>query len=201
VTRGGLFGQVLAGEDLLGEDTGDTHHSGTSVVELSVLLADHLGGFLFPVVDLSKPDTVVTVKLGGRPPGKLDESRKDNDLGKSSSRDLEKSANTRVDIGKLQVVGRRKVSIESPLVVVDEGSKHGHHSNASMLALDSAVSFELGVIGDVTERIEESKRGGGTDLLFGNLERSARGLLRSKNAKSQRNGISNGEIQDKYKIN
>jgi hypothetical protein len=171
VTRSGLFEQSLASKNLLGDDSGNSHHGGTAVVELSVLLADLLCWFLLPVVDLSEPDAVVAIKLGCGPPSKLDESHNDKDLSKSGGWDLEKSTDSSVDIGELQVVGRGKVSIESPLVVVDESSKHGHHGDASVLALNSTVTGEFLVISDVSKGIEETKRSGGTNLLFRDLKR------------------------------
>ena len=173
MSRSGLLVQALSSEDLLGDNTGNGHHGGATVVEFGVLLTNLLGRFLFPVVDLSKPDSVVTIKLGGRPPGKLNESQKDDDLGKSSRWDLEKSTNTRVDIGELQVVGWRQVSIESPLVVVNESAKHGHHGNTTVLSLDGSVSGEFLVISDISKRVEETKGGSGTNFLFRNLKSSA----------------------------
>jgi len=169
VTRRGLLVQALSGKDFLSNDSGNTHHSGTTVVEFRVLLTNFLGGFLFPVVDLSKPDTVVAIKLGGGPPGKLDKAHNNKDLGKSSRWDLEKSTDSAINISELQVAGGRKVSIESPLVVVDKGSKHGHHGNTSVLALDGSVSGEFLIIRNVSKGIEKTKRGSGSNLLFRNL--------------------------------
>mmetsp|Transcript_21347 Transcript_21347/g.59345 ORF Transcript_21347/g.59345 Transcript_21347/m.59345 type:complete len:228 (-) Transcript_21347:59-742(-) len=138
----GLLVQVLAGEDLLDEDSGDCGHGSTSVVELGVLLADLLAWLLLPVVDLSESDTVVSVELGCWPPGELDESCDEDDLGESGGWDLEESSDTAVDVGELDVVGWGKVSIEGPLVVVDESSEHGHHGDASVLALDGTTALE-----------------------------------------------------------
>lgn len=173
MSRGGLLVQALSSEDLLSDDSGNTHHGSTSVVELSVLLTNLLGRFLLPVVDLSKPNTVVTIELGGRPPGKLNESHDHKDLSKSSRGNLEKSTNSRINVGELQVVGRGKIPIEGPLVVVDESSKHSHHGNTSVLALNGSVAGEFLVIGDVSKRIEETEGGGSTNLLFRNLEGGA----------------------------
>jgi hypothetical protein len=158
----------------LAQDSRNCHHSRTSVVEFSILLADLLSRFPFPVVDLSEPDTIVTIQLGGRPPGKLNKSTCKDDLGKSSSRELEKSANTRVDITELQASRWGKVSIESPHVVMDESTEHGHHGDASVLALDSTVPGEGSIVSDVTKGIKESEGSGGSNLLLRNLELSAR---------------------------
>lgn len=161
------------------------------VVELSVLLTELLCRLLFPVVDLSEPDTIVTIKLGGRPPGKLNQTREENDLEKTGRRDLEKPSDTIVNISELQVLGRGEVSIESPVVVVDECSEHGHHCDASVLALNSTVAEELGVIRDVSKRIEESKRGDSSSL--SSLEKSSGGSLRRKNKRvnnSERKNVS-----------
>jgi hypothetical protein len=159
-----LLVEGLVGDKLLGENSEDSHHGGTSVVKLSVLLTELLGWLLVPVVDLSKPDTVVAIKLGSRPPGKLNKCSDDKDLEESSGRDLEESSDTRVDISELDSLGWGDVTIESPLVVVNKGSEHGHHGDTSVLTLDSAVTLELSIIGDVTKRIEESKRSGSTNL-------------------------------------
>lgn len=166
VTRGGLFIQSLAGEDFLGNNTSNGHHSGTAIVKFSVLLANFLGRFFLPIVDLSEPDAVVTIKLGGRPPGKLDKAANKKDLGESGSGDLEESTDSGADVRELNVFRWGKVPIESPLVVVDEGAKHGHHSNTSMLTLDSTVAGEFLVISDVSKGIKETKGGGGTNLLL-----------------------------------
>lgn len=172
MARGGLLVQVLSSEHFLGDDSGNTHHGCTSVVELRVLLTNFLRGFLLPVVDLSEPDTVVAIKLGGGPPCKLDQTRNNKDLGKSGSGDLEKSTDSGINVGELQVVGGRNVSIESPLVVVNESSEHSHHGNTSVLAFNGSVSCKLLFIRDVSKGIEETKGGGGTDLLFRDLKGS-----------------------------
>lgn len=183
VTRGSLFVQILAGEDLLDDDSCNTRHCRTSVVKLGVLLANLFGWFLFPVVDLSKPDSVITIKLGGRPPCKLDKSHHDEDLEKSSRWDFEKSTDSTVDIGELQVRRWREVSIEGPFVVVDKSSEHSHHGDASVLALNSTVTGEFLVISDVSEGIEETKRRGCTNFLLRNLKGGACGrLLKRKTA-------------------
>mmetsp|Transcript_53836 Transcript_53836/g.80340 ORF Transcript_53836/g.80340 Transcript_53836/m.80340 type:complete len:215 (-) Transcript_53836:96-740(-) len=174
-----LFSKVLSSENFLGDNSSNGHHGGTSVVKLSVLLTDFLSWFLVPVVDLSKSNTVVPIQLGCRPPSKLDEPANQNDLGKTSSRKLEKASNSRVDIRELEVVRWGHVSIERPLVVVDKSSEHGHHGNASVLALNSTVTNEFGFIRNVSKRIEESKRSGGSNI---------RGLEESRGRNSLRLG-------------
>lgn len=171
-----LLVESLVGGKFLRENSEDAHHSSTSVVKLGVLLTELLGWFLVPVVDLSKSDTVVAIKLGSRPPGELDKSSDDKDLEKSSGRDLEESSDSRVDVTELDSLGRGDVTIESPLVVVDESTEHGHHGDTSVLTLDSAVTLELSLISDVTKRIEEAEWGGGTNLGGLNTERSGRDL-------------------------
>lgn len=168
-----LLVQVLTSKDFLSNHAGNSHHCGATIVEFGVLLTNLLGGFLLPVVDFSKPDSVVTIKLGGGPPGKLNQCGYKNDLGKSSRWDLEKSTDTRVNIGELQVVGWRQVSIESPLVVVNESAKHSHHGNASVLAFNGSVAGEFLVIGNVSKRVEETKGSSGANFLLRNLKRGA----------------------------
>jgi len=48
---------------------------------------------------------------------------------------------------------------------MDNHSSHGHHSNAPVLALNSAIPLESCLIADVAEGIEESKRLSDTDTL------------------------------------
>jgi len=170
VTRGGLFSEVLSSNNFVGEGSKDTHHSSTSVVKFSILLASFFSGFFIPVVDVSKPDAVVSVKLGGWPPGKLNKSANNKDLGKSSSWELEKSSDTGVDVREFKSIRWGKVSIEGPVVVVDESSGHSHHSNTSVFTLNSTVTSEGIVISDVSKRIEVSKRGNGSDLFLRKLQ-------------------------------
>jgi hypothetical protein len=135
----------------------DTHLGGTSVVDLGIQLAGLLGG----VEDISTEVTnsVVTIVLRCRPPRNLDESEEGKDLGKSSRGDSEESVNSSGDVGELQVVGRRDVSIEGDVVVVDDASNNGHHGNTSMLTFDSTTAFErLGLSLHPSKRIENTKR-------------------------------------------
>jgi len=175
VSRTELFSKVLSSEDFLGEDPENCHHSSTSIVKFGVLLTKLFGRLLLPVVDLSEPDTVVAIKLGTRPPGKFDKSTEKDDLEETGRRDLEGPSNTGVDIRELQVLGRGKVSIKCPLVVVDESSEHGHHRDTAVLALNRTVADELIIVGDVPERVEESKRGGSSN--FRGLKESRGGSL------------------------
>ena len=150
-------------------------HISLPIVKFGVLLTKLFGRLLLPVVDLSEPDTVVAIKLGTRPPGKFDKSTEKDDLEETGRRDLEGPSNTGVDIRELQVLGRGKVSIKCPLVVVDERSEHGHHRDTAVLALNRTVADELIIVGDVPERVEESKRGGSSN--FRGLKESRGGSL------------------------
>ena len=147
----------LASELLGNHVSDDTHHGGTSVVQLNVELA----GLLFRVSDVGSEvsDSVVSVVLGGRHPGELDKSEEEEDLGKSGRRDGEDSSNSGRNVRELQVVGRGKVSIEDNVVVVDDGSDDGGHSNTSVLAFDGTTTFEglrLGL--EPSKRIVDTKR-------------------------------------------
>ena len=143
-------------------------------------MAKLLARLLGPVVDLSQSDAVVSVQLGGGPPSQLDESREEDNLEESSGRDLEESSDTTVNVGELEALGGADVAVERPLVVVDEGSEHGNHGNAAVLALDGAVTLELFLRGDVSEGVEESERSGGSNL--GGLgQKSGRDLLQDTN--------------------
>ncbi len=171
VSSGVLLVHCLS-SDLLGDHvSNDTHHGSTTVVDLSIQLAGLLSG----VKDVSSEvsNSVVTIVLRCRPPGDLHESNKGKDLCKSSVGNREDSINSGGNVGELQVVGRRDVSVENNVVVVDDASDDGSHGNTSVLALDSSATFEsLGLGLDPTKRIKDTKRLGGTDLKLIDIQRS-----------------------------
>lgn len=174
VSSGGLFGKSLTGKDLVGDSTSDGHHGGTSVVKLSIHLTDLLGGFLFPVVDLSQTDSVVTIELGGGPPGELNETTNEQNLQKTSRGDLEETTDASADIRELEIVGGGQVSVKGPVVVVDKCTQHSHHGDAAVLLLDSAVTLERSLVSDVSEGIEKAKRGRGANLHVGRIDSRGR---------------------------
>ena len=161
-----LLSEVLSSDDLVGEGSGNGHHGSTSVVKFSVLLTEVLGRLFIPVIKRSETDTVISREIRGRPPGELNESTEEDDLGKSSSGDLEKSSDSRVDIGEFKPSRGGKVSIEGPSVVVYEGSEHGHHGDTSVLTLNSAVTDEGLLVLDVSKGIEVSKRSYSSDTVL-----------------------------------
>ena len=167
VSSGVLFVHGLS-RDLFGDHVSDdSHHSSTSVVKFGVQLA----GLLSRVKDVSSEVTnsVVTIVLGSGPPGNLNESNEGKDLGKSSRGDREKSVNSGGDIRELQVVGWGDVSIEDDVVVVNDGSDNGSHSNTSVLALNGSATFEgLRLSVHPAKRIENTKWLGGSELKLGN---------------------------------
>ena len=175
MSGGGLLSKALPSDNFVNEGSKDGHHSGTSVVKLGVLLANFLGGLGFPVVQGSKPYTVVAIKLGGRPPGKFNKPADKDDLKKTCRWNLEKTSDSGVNVGELKVLGWGKVSIEGPVVVVHKGTQHGHHGNTSVLAFNGTVANELILVGDVSQRIEESKRSSGTNFSLSDHVQGSRG--------------------------
>jgi len=156
----------------------DAHHGSTSVVDLSIQLACLFSG----VKDISSEvtDSVVSIVLGCRQPCDLNESDECKDLGKSGIWDTEEAINSGRNIRELQVVGRRNVSIEHNVVVVDDASNDGSHRNTSVLAFHSSATFEgLRLSRDPTKRIENTKGLGGTNLELIHLQGRG-GLERSK---------------------
>ena len=164
VSGSGLLGKSLSSNNLVRNSSGNGHHGGTAVVQLSILLTKLLGGLGIPVVQCSKTDTIVSIELSSGPPGKLYETADNKDLEKSGWGDLEETSDASADVTELEIGRRGKVSVESPVVVVDEGSGHSHHGNTSVLALDGTVADELILVSDVSKGIEVSKRGHGSDL-------------------------------------
>ena len=163
VSGGVLFVHGLSSHNLDNHVTHDTHHSGTSVVKLNVELAGLLSGVLDVVTEPS--DSVVSVVLGGRHPGKLNKGEEEKNLEKSGSGDGTDSINTGGDIGEFKVGRGGKVSVEDDVVVVDNSSHNGSHGNTSVLALDGTTTFEgLRLSVQPSERIVDSKRGGGSKL-------------------------------------
>ncbi len=148
----------------------DSHHSSTSVVKLGIQLA----GLLLRVKDVVSEvtNTVVSVVLGSRPPGKFNKSNSGDDLGKSGGRNSEKSVNSGGDIRELKVVGGRDVSIEYNVVVVYNASYNGGHSNTSVLTLNGTTTLEsLRLSIEPSKRIVNSKGLGGSKLDLTNLKR------------------------------
>jgi hypothetical protein len=184
--------------DLLGDHVSDdTAHSSTSVVDLGVQLA----GLLRWVKDVSTEVTnsVVTIVLGCGPPCNLDETDESKDLGKSSSGNREDSVDTSGDIRELQVVGGGDVSIEGDVVVVDDASNNGSHSNTSVLALDSTTAFEgLGLGIHPSEGIEDTEGLGGSKLELIDVQGS--GGLKEKSQKLDTIGISTTTSATKRKF-
>ena len=141
----------------------NSHHGGTSVVQLNIQLAGLLGGILN--VGSEPANTVVSVVLGGRHPGKLNKGEESKDLEETSGGDGADSVNTGGDIRELQVGRGRKVAIEDDVVVVDDGSNNGSHSNTSVLALNSTTTLEgLRLSLEPSKRIEDSKGLSDTEL-------------------------------------
>ena len=165
VGGGGLLSKGLTSDDLMSDGADDASHGGAAVVELGVALTKLALRLLLPVVPGADADAVVSVKLGGGPPGELDEAADKEDLEEASGGDLEEAADTRIDVGELEILGFGQVSVEDNEVIVDEGSGHGHHGNTAVLALDGAVADEGILISDVTEGVEEAEGGDGTELL------------------------------------
>ena len=156
----------------------DSEHGGTAVVDLNVELAGLDSGV---EVGSEVTDTVVSVVLGGRHPGELDEGEEEEDLGESSGRDGADSVNTGGDIRELEVLRRGEVSVKHNVVVVDDVSDDGSHGNASVLTLDGPTALEgLGLSLEPAKGIKDSEGlsdsklqlahgegGGGTALLGG----------------------------------
>ena len=156
MSGGVLFVHSLSGELFGNHVSDDTHHGGTSVVQLNIELA----GLFFRVFDVGSEVTnsVVSVVLGGRHPCELDKGEESQDLSKSGRRDGGDSSHSGGDIGELEVVRGGKVSVEDDVVVVDNGSNNGSHGNTSVLALDGSATFEglrLGL--EPSKRIVDSK--------------------------------------------
>ena len=139
-----------------------------------------LVGLLFGVNNVSSEvtNTVVSVVLGGRHPCKLNKGEEGKDLGKSGSWDGGDSSHSGWDIRELQSGRWGKVSIEDDVVVVDDASNNGSHSNTSVLTFDGTTTFEGFWLGlEPSKRIENTKRLGDTKFELTDLK-GAGGLAR-----------------------
>jgi len=140
VSSGVLLVHGLASELLGNHVSEDTHHGGTSVVELDVQLA----GLLLWVLDVGTEvaNAVVSVVLGGWHPCELNKGEEGQDLGESGGWDGADSVSSGWDVGELEAGGWGKVSVEDDVVVVDDASDNGSHGNTSVLALDGTTALE-----------------------------------------------------------
>ena len=170
VTSSVLFVHGLSGQDFGNHVSENSHHGGTSVVDLNIELADLL---LWVKVGTEISNSVVSVVLGGRHPCELNKGEEKNDLGKSSGRNGTNSIATGWDIRELEVGRRGKVSIKDNVVVVHDGSNNGSHGNTSVLALDGTTTLEgLWFSVQPSKRIEDSERLSGTELELVDVEAS-----------------------------
>ena len=190
MSSGVLFVHSLSSDDFDNHVTHDSHHSGTSVVDLSVKLA----GLFFRVEVLSEPtNSVVSVVLGCRQPSEFDKGEEGKDLKKSGVGDGTDSVNSGGDIGEFEVLRRGKVSIENNVVVVDDDTDNGSHGNTSVLSLDSPTTFEGLRLGfQPSKRIVNSKRSGNTDLELIDVQCGG-GLCLLGRGKSSRGGDKGGK--------
>ena len=185
-----LFVHSLSGHDFDNHVTHNSHHSGTSIVDLGIKLS----GLFFGVEVLSEPsNSVVTVVLGSRHPCEFDKSEKCKNLEESGVGDGADSVNSGGDIREFEVLRRGKVSIENNVVVVDDNSNNSGHGNTSVLSLDGSATFEgLGLGFEPSKRIVNSERSGDSDLEFIDVQCS-RGLCLLGRGESGRGGDKGGE--------
>ena len=199
VSGGVLLVHCLSGELFGNHVSEDTHHSSTSVVQFNIELA----GLLFGVSDFTSPvsNTVVSVVLGGRHPCQLNKSNEEEDLGKSLGGDGGNSGHTSGDIRELQAGGGGKVSIEDNVVVVDDGTDNGSHSNTSVLALNSTTTLECLWFGlEPSKRVENTEGLGDTKLKLADSKggRGLGGLGRGKSGGGSSEEGSDGELHRDY---
>ena len=90
--------------------------------------------------------SVVSRVVGGRPDGKLNNSDCENNLGKSSKRNGEKTVHTVGDIRDTDSELLGKVSGEFDISIVEKHTYNSGHGNTSMLTLDGTTTLEVGVV-------------------------------------------------------
>ena len=180
----------MSSQALSNHGTGNTQHSGTSVVDLGIELA----GLFFGVEVLSEPaNSVVTIVLGSRHPCEFDKSEECKDLEESGVGDGTDSVNSGRDIGEFKFLRRGNVSIEDNVVVVNDHSDDGSHTDTSVLSLDSPTTFErLGLGFEPSKRIVNTQRSGDSDLEFIDIQCS-RGLSLLDRGECSRGGDKRGK--------
>ena len=193
MASGVLFVHSLSGHYFDNHVSEDTHHSGTSVVDLGVQLA----GLLFGVEVLSEPtDTVVSVVLRSRHPCKLNKGEEEKDLKKSGVGDGTDSVNSSWDIGELEVLAGAQVSIESDVVVVDDDTNNGSHGNTSVLALNGTTTLEgFGLRLEPSKRIVDTKGSGDTNLKLIDVQGSGGLSLLGRGESGGRSGKEGGNSE------
>mmetsp|Transcript_21255 Transcript_21255/g.36283 ORF Transcript_21255/g.36283 Transcript_21255/m.36283 type:complete len:260 (-) Transcript_21255:3-782(-) len=158
-----------------------THLGGTSLVELDSTLG-HLGLLIESVP--AKVEGVVTEVTNELSSGdvlhdsKLKESNEGKNLKGSGNRNSEGSIPAVSKVGELGS-GVVNVTREVDSGGVDEVSDNSKHTDTSVLDLDVTETVELLLvtIGNKSERIEESKRRLGSELVFEGLDGGGLGGL------------------------
>ena len=185
-----MLSESLSLDAFLDHSSQDSQLSGTSVVQFNVELV----GKLLSLQGLSEVSgSVVSGVVGSRPSDGLHEANSEQDLEKAERWDGTDSINTvrdgRERNGSIKGDGAR----EFDSGVVDKGSDDCHHGNTSVLALNGTTTLEsLGLGLEVSKRVENSERLGGSDLelvdlkgtgsasILGRSEGSGRGNQGSK---------------------
>ena len=188
-------------ELLVNHKSKDSHHGGTSLVQLNGALG-HLGLGIEGVP--AKVERVVTEVTDELSSGdvlhheQLKESDESNNLGNAGSGDGADGGETVGDISK---GGAREVNVsrETDSGLLDKVSNDGKHGDTSVLDLDVTETVELVLVsvGNHAEGIVEAKRRLGSELILEGLQGGGGlgGLLgRGKGGGSGKEGGEDGEL-------
>ncbi|KAL7513477.1 hypothetical protein ACHAXN_010698, partial [Cyclotella atomus] len=161
----------LSSELLVNHKSKNSHHGGTSVVQLDGTLGE-LGLFIEGVpseVKCSVTEVTNELTLAGNilHDGKLQESNEGEDLKSSGNGNLKGASPSLSNIRELgSIVG--DVTRETDTSTGGDLSKEGQLADTSVLQLNVTETVETLLVGIIqqSQRIEESKRGLGTEFVL-----------------------------------
>ena len=190
--------RIVAGEHLVDHKGKNSHLGGTAVVELNGTLLG-LGLLVEGVpaeVDESIAEVTRELSLTGNilHDSKLQESNEEEDLGKSTSRDLAEGSDTSGDGVE---AGSRVVNVSGKTNSGggNDVSKDSQLGDTAVLELDVTEAVEALLIGIIehTKRIEESKRRLGTEGILEGLEGGLGGGLGNRGESGGRGDEGGGD--------
>ena len=187
----------LSSELLVNHKSKDSHHGGTSVVQLNGTLGEL--GLLIEGVPSEIKGSVTEVSnelsLSGNilHDSELKESNEGKDLEGSSNRNLEGASPSLSDVRE-RSSGVVNVSWKTDSVTGDNLSKEGKLGDTSVLQLNVTKTVETLLVGIVkhAQRIEESKRGLGSELVLEGVDGGG-GLSNLSGSKGGGRGDGGGE--------
>mmetsp|Transcript_18419 Transcript_18419/g.23698 ORF Transcript_18419/g.23698 Transcript_18419/m.23698 type:complete len:224 (-) Transcript_18419:41-712(-) len=174
-------------KNFMGDETSDTHHGGTALVQFNLSLSK-LGTFVELVpAKVKSTVTVVTDEFSFSESITVDHfcySEKGKHLHQNSL-----AVTGGVKSGECSQTIRNALSTrETDAIGCDQVTNNGQHTDTSVFELNGTKTIEsfLVSIGDKTKGIEEAKRSDGTNIVFEGRQSAGRSLLGGRSESSSR---------------